>query len=382
MSKLSTLGSVTLLCIASLTIMVGSIVAPGMISISAQLDVADNAILLITLPALGAVIFAPIAGKLIDKYGAYPSVIIGMFLYGLFGAGAIFLEGAFWVFTNRLLLGGLTALVMASSTVLISQWYQGQERLIMIAKQGMAIELGGVIFLFFGGILAAQYWALPFLLYLTAWLFLIMLLLYVPRNSVASLDKSETENDEQIVPDGLSLKSIYLFSVLSMGTFFTIFVLLPFAMHTQGYDEQQVGILLSSISLVAVIAASFMPRLSKVFGEPKLLATAFIVYGIAFICFIQTGLILLIVGAIFSGIGFGFSIPLLNHMTVKRSSYKVRGKNLSYFTMAVFSGQFLTSFLEGLSTEPANVFGFFIGFCCLLALGLFVTSIRTPLKSS
>ncbi|MEO9945861.1 hypothetical protein [Paraglaciecola sp.] len=91
MNKLSTLGSATLLCIASLTIMVGSIVAPGMISISVQLGVADNAILLITLPALGAVIFSPIAGKLIDKYGAYPSVIIGMFLYGLVGVGAIFL---------------------------------------------------------------------------------------------------------------------------------------------------------------------------------------------------------------------------------------------------------------------------------------------------
>ncbi|MEP1552038.1 MAG: MFS transporter [Paraglaciecola sp.] len=382
MNKLSTLGSATLLCIASLTIMVCSIVAPGMISISAQLGVADNAILLITLPALGAVVFSPIAGKLIDKYGAYPSVIIGMFLYGLVGAGAIFLEGAFWVFTNRLLLGGLTALVMASSTVLISQWFQGQQRLIMIAKQGMAIEFGGVIFLFFGGMLAAQYWALPFLLYLAAWLFLIMLLLYVPRHSHTLLDTKETENNEKVTSDGLSLNSIYLLSVLSMGTFFTIFVLLPLTMHTLGYDERQVGILLSSISLVAVIAASFMPRLSKMLGESKLLSTAFIAYGSAYLCFVQTDLILLIVGAIFSGIGFGFSIPLLTHMTVERSSYKVRGKNLSYFTMAVFSGQFLTSFLDVLSENPTQVFGSFVGFCCVLSFVLFVTSIRNAVQSS
>ena len=39
----------------------------------------------------------------------------------------------------------------------------------MIARQGMAIELGGVLFLFAGGLLAQQRWSLPFALYLCAW---------------------------------------------------------------------------------------------------------------------------------------------------------------------------------------------------------------------
>ena len=79
MNKLNNAGSYTLLCIACLTIMVGALVAPGLISISTALNVADSAVFLVTLPALGAVIFAPIAGKLIDKYGAYRSLIIGLF---------------------------------------------------------------------------------------------------------------------------------------------------------------------------------------------------------------------------------------------------------------------------------------------------------------
>ena len=86
MNKLNNAGSYTLLCIACLTIMVGALVAPGLISISTALNVADSAVFLVTLPALGAVIFAPIAGKLIDKYGAYRSLIIGSFLYGFLGA--------------------------------------------------------------------------------------------------------------------------------------------------------------------------------------------------------------------------------------------------------------------------------------------------------
>ncbi|MFT2091715.1 MFS transporter [Paraglaciecola sp. 2405UD69-4] len=369
MNKLSALGSLTLLCIASLTIMVGSIVAPGMLSIAAQLGIENNAILLVTLPALGAVVFAPVAGKLIDRYTPYKAAVIGMFFYGLCGAGAIYLEGAFWVFADRLLLGGLTALVMASSTALIAQWYQGKERLEMIAKQGMAIEFGGVIFLFFGGVLATHNWAYPFLLYLVAWLFLVMLFLFVPRHG-ANSSITESETDGHVVVTGLSLRSIYVYSVLSMSTFFTIFVLLPSSMNHQGFDEQQVGMLLASISFVAVIAAHFMPKLSKKVGELGLLAIAFLGYAGAYTCFIQLGLLPLIVGAIFSGIGFGFSIPLLNHMTVERSSYKVRGRNLSYFAMAVFSGQFLTSFLESIPGEPSQIYIFCAIGCGIMALGL------------
>lgn len=56
MKNLSALGRYTLLCIACLTIMVGAVVAPGLISLSEALGVTDNSVLLMTLPALGAVI--------------------------------------------------------------------------------------------------------------------------------------------------------------------------------------------------------------------------------------------------------------------------------------------------------------------------------------
>jgi hypothetical protein len=50
---------------------------------------------------------------------------------------------------------------MTSSTVLISIWYHGEERLNMMAKQCMAIELGGVTFLFVAGLLASLCCGLP-----------------------------------------------------------------------------------------------------------------------------------------------------------------------------------------------------------------------------
>jgi len=374
MNQLKATGSYTLLSIATLIIMVGTLVAPGLIGISEALGVADNAILLITLPALGAVLFAPLSGKLIDKFGAYYCVVIGLFLYGFIGASVYWLNGPAAVFTNRVLLGGVTSAVMAGSTVLISQWYTGKARLNMIAKQGMAIEFGGVLFLFVGGILATHYWALPLTLYLLAWVFLIMLFLFVPRNSPA---EKVSEMTEQIIkPKALSLKGVYLMALFSMSVFFTAFVLLPVAMHREGYDEQQVGALLASISLVAVVAALFMPKVVKLLGELKVLSVAFICYGIAYFLFLQMAASSLVIGAIICGIGFGFTVPLLNHMTVELSPAKVRGRNLSYFTMAIFSGQFLTSFIEYIPGGINNIWLSGIAFCVLIAIVLFATSNR------
>ncbi|MEL0656721.1 MFS transporter [Pseudoalteromonas issachenkonii] len=357
MGMLKTAGSFTLLCIASLTIMVGTLIAPGLVSISQGLGITDNTILLITLPSLGAVVFAPLAGKLIDKYGAYKLLVIGLFLYGVAGASAYFLKGPTLVFTNRFLLGGITAVVMASCTVLISAWYKGEARLGMIAKQGMAIELGGVIFLFLGGLLASQFWALPFSLYLIAWVFLAMLLLFVPsKNSLASSNNEVSEHLYEKANNGLSLKSVYVISTLAMTIFFTSTVLLPITMNEENFNESQIGQLLAFISLVAVVTAGFMPKITKKLGEPKVLAFAFLAFSLTYICFTQVSTLLLILGAILIGIGFGFSIPLLNHMTVELSDVKVRGRNLSYFTMAVFSGQFFTSFMQYIPGSEKNVF--------------------------
>lgn len=373
MNKLSSLGGFSLLCIASLTIMVGSVVAPGLLNIAHALGVAEHSSWLITLPSLGAILFAPFAGKLIDKYGAYPSLVIGLILYGGVGATVFWLYGPELVFINRIFLGATTAVVMASGTVLISQWYQEKQRLAMIAKQGMAIELGGVVFLFLGGQFAASHWGLPLTLYLFAWVFLAMLLLWVPRQPPKSTESIEIDTPAEVSRNGLSLFGVYLVTLLAMVTFFSAFILLPKSMAGQGYNEKIIGYVLAFISLIAVITAHSIPKIEQRIGEIKLLALAFISYALAYFAFsYATGLPLLVAGAILMGIGFGFSIPLLNYLTVQKSPASVRGRNLSYFTMAVFSGQFLTSFLEFLNSETSTIFISYMllaGFIAAVLLG-------------
>jgi MFS family permease len=354
MARLSTLGSLTLLCISSLTIMVGSIVAPALPNIALHLGMADYASLLITLPSLGVVIFAPLAGRLIDKYGAYTCTAIALFLYGALGISGQWLNGPAMVFSNRILLGAVTALTMAGSTTLISHFYFGHQRLVMMAKQGMAIELGGVVFLFAGGLLAINSWNQPFLLYAMAWLFLGMMLLLVPNKYPSDPDAA---NHQSTTVAQVSLAPIFITSCIAMTLFFSGFVVLPITMEHSGYTEDKIGLFLAFVSLMAVITAHFMPKIYVRCQDKGTLSIAFSFYALSHCAYyFSDNPYILIVGGIFSGVGFGLSIPLLNHITVEKSVASNRGKNLSYFAMAVFLGQFLTSFIELLPGNKQSVF--------------------------
>ncbi len=340
---LSRAGEFTLLLVAMLTIMVGAVLAPGLHSIAAALGVSDHAPLLITLPALGAMVFAPLFGWLIDRVGARRILLASLVGYCLMGMGGALLHGPLWVAIDRIILGGFAAGTMAAGTAVISQWYTGEARLGMIARQGMAIELGGVIFLSIGGLLSELAWQAPFALYALGLLCALLTLAFVPARTLA---QGQDEGPDA-VQAGSSMRPIMICTVLAMALFFSMFITLPGLLAGLGFSEAQTGYLLSFISLVAVMAALMMPKVVTRTSERTTLALSFLCYATAHLLFAASAMTpLLILAAVFAGLGFGLSIPLLNHATVENSTEQNRGRNLSLFAVAVFAGQFVTSVLE------------------------------------
>lgn len=81
-NTLSRQGAITLLLIATLTIMVGSAVVPSLPDLAVRSGFGDQASWLITLPSLGVLLFGPLAGWLIDRRGARDTLFPGLVLYG------------------------------------------------------------------------------------------------------------------------------------------------------------------------------------------------------------------------------------------------------------------------------------------------------------
>jgi MFS family permease len=367
--SLSRYGEYTLLVSAMLTIMVGAAIAPGLTTIAKQLGVEDYAPLLITTPALGAILFAPLFGRLIDKIGARKTLLISLWGYFIFGCAGAFLHGPWALAVDRILLGGFTAGQMAAGTAVISQWFHGAKRLSVIAKQGMAIELGGVVFLFFGGLLTELHWQAPFLIYALALICAFFVSAFVPNAEHSTPPQAPGYAPKTLVteasPHSPSFVPIMVLTVIAMSLFFGMFIMLPEHLADLGFGEAETGYLLSFISFIAVLSAMTMPKVVARVGSKVTLIIAFVAYGVAHGLFASSSLFALVIaGAIAAGVGFGLSIPVLNHKTVEVSSEENRGKYLSYFAMAAFSGQFLTSALDFIPLAHTQLFLV----CALLAL--------------
>lgn len=365
-------GSFTLLLVACLTIMVGCVITPGLPSIAPALGVPHAAAWLVTLPSLGVVLFGAPAGRLIGTLGAYRALCAGLVLYAVLGACGVLLRGPVPVFADRILLGGATALVMASGTLLIAEFHHGAARLAMMARQGMAIELGGVIFLSIGGALTRLNWAAPFALYLVAIVILVCVTKFVPKHASVAAEHDGFESGHGAsAPVGARLGPVYAAAFTSMLCFFTSVIVLPF-MLTAGvgdltFDEAAVGYFLSFVSLVAVCMAAAMPRIVRRFGPPRTLVAAYAL-ALGLLAIASSG-VTLFAGAMLLGTGFGLSVPLVNHMTVERSRNAQRGQHLAYLSVAIFSGQFAASCVEWVTGDtPAVAFGTAAGMAGVAAL--------------
>ena len=146
----------------------------------------------------------------------------------------------------------------------------------MIARQGMAIELGGVLFLFAGGLLAQQRWSLPFALYLCLGAAGAGSFLRARHSGAAPAFAASTAAPASATPTVSStprhggptaaaampvqVKTAFAAALLSMVAFFAGIIMLPARLAGLGVDEAGTGYFLSFISLVAVGGAACCRR--------------------------------------------------------------------------------------------------------------------------
>lgn len=365
---ISKIGTFSLLLVASIIVMVGIVPTPGLVKISANLGVEDTASLLITLPGLGVIFFSLFAKKIIEKIGFYKSLIIGLFFYGFLGAGVVFLNG-YLVLIDRFFLGGATGLISVSIFGLISHFYDSKKRLKIISLQSISMELGGGLALALSGALVVISWKLPFLIYLLSWLFIFMLLMFVP-NPNEEQRKSNSVQTNSFKP----LINIFIGATASMFLFYTSMTTLPKFFDSFNMGEDKIGYLLSSISFIAILSAGFIPKLVDFLSQKSILSLSFLFYSLGYLTFsFSNNLIFFIIAAVFIGLGFGLSLPILSHMVIEKSKDCSLLENLSYFSISIFLGQFLVSFIDIISSNSITIF-YLVSFFAFIISIIFIKS--------
>ncbi|MDE3741783.1 MFS transporter [Maribacter polysaccharolyticus] len=371
MDKISKFGIFTLLLISSLTIMVGTVIAPSLSAIAANQQLGFSPSWLITLPSLGVVLSATMIGRLLNTLGSLRLLVFGLVPYALLGVLGAYITNDYVLILDRILLGTATVAVQVSVTAFMADLFTGEDRLKMIAWQGMSIELGGVVFLALGGVLGEWHWQFPFYIYLIALVCLVLVAVALPKSG------HSTKETKEISPAGDTGKSevrlLFLASLLAMMLFFVGFVSLPLYLpNSFGFSESQTGYLMASISVVAIITASQMPKMVKALGGGKTVALGFLFFMMGYMVLATTlSVPFLVLTVVFIGTGFGFTIPLLNHLMIEVSSTQNLGKNLGLFSMGVFGGQFLSTFIESLSNNYKAIYGVSSVLALLIACSIY-----------
>jgi MFS family permease len=338
-----------LLAVACLTVMSAATIAPALPRMAEAFGGAPNAELLsklvLTAPAVAIALCAPFAGALVDRFGRVGILRGSLVLYGLAGTAGYVLEDLYAILASRAVLGVAVAGTMTSVTALVGDYYSGEARTRYAGLQSLAMSLGAVVCVAAGGLLADVGWRLPFLIYLTGWVVLVPVLLYVvePRRPAVS---PPAHGHGAAFPLG-PIAAAYGITFFAVAMFYMIPVQIPFLLRTIGVDSgTAAGVVVAAASLTAAGGSAWFARLRRSDGVFGVYAWAFGLmaagYAVAGLAGTFAGAL---AGAAVAGVGVGLFFPNSNLWVLALAPPAVRGQLAGGLTSAIFVAQFLSPIL-------------------------------------
>jgi len=275
-------------------------------------------------------IFSPVLGRLSDKHGRRPVLLIS-----IIGTGVGFLILGFattlWMLFLGRILDGITGGNISTAQAYVADITTPEDRAKGMGLLGAAFGLGFMFGPAIGGILSRWGVGVPFL-FAAGLCFANALLLYFtlpetvtadhPARTSAARGRGWSQLLESLKQPRLGfILSIYFLFIVAFSIMTTTFSL--YTMFRFGYDAQYNGYLFAYVGLLAVIVqGGLIGRLVKRFGElPLVVVGALFFAGSLFVIpFVGPGrgglLALLIGGGIFS-LGNSLSTPSLTSLASK-----------------------------------------------------------------
>ena len=368
-----------LLLVSSFSVMANATIAASMPRMAEVFSDTPNAQfmskLILTAPALFIVIFAPLAGVLIDRYGRLKYLFASMLLYGFAGASGFFLDDLNHILAGRALLGVAVAGIMTTSSTLLGDYFIGAERLKYAGTQGLFMSLAGVVFVGTGGILAEFDWRWPFLIYLSAWAALLPAVKYLREPARQARKAGErAETPAPLKPLALA----YALTFFLLVVFYMTPVQIPFLLRGIGVESTGLAALVICLGSLASGGGALMQhRLHYRVGFVSIYAYAMLLVavGYAAIALTQSYAVVLL-GAAVSGFGVGVLFPNGALWVTTLAPARLRGRLLGIMTASMNLGQFFSPILA----EPAvsavglsGAFGVAAGAALLVAVLLWLT---------
>ena len=334
----------TLLVAASLTVMAGATIAPGLPGMRAHFDGVAGAEMMVrlvlTVPAIVIAVAAPFAGLAIERTGRLRMLTLGVILYAAAGTTGLWMDSLAALLIGRGLLGLAVACVMTTVTTLAGDYFSGAERGRFLGQQAAFMGLGGLVFVTGGGFAADLHWRAPFAIYALALIVLPLAARFLhepeaPRPAIGA--------PQEPVPRGVAV--VLLAAFTAMACFYLVPVQLPFLLARDlGLEAPRLaGIAIGVTTAVSSMASLGYARLGsgRAFGTVLAAGGAALAAGFALIA-AADGFALVLAGMVLVGGGMGFIMPALSTTMLALVPESRRGRMAGLLTSAIFTGQFVS----------------------------------------
>ena len=357
------------LLMASMMVLMGSsAVSPALHGIEVELETSKYlASMVISLPSLVVAICGFPMGYLADRVGLAKTLIASLVLFIVSGVLGYFCTDIYTLLATRVFLGIGIAGISTAATGLMGIYYDGDERMRVMAIQSAFMGFGGVVLEIIGGLMADVAWNVPFLVYLIALPILIAGLIAVrdvimPGNRGGSSGEfaEGSKANMAVLYASIFMLMFLMFIVTvnvsdiltSMGESMTVCGLVLALMGldiltSMGESMTVCGLVLALMGLTQVFTSIAYSRLRRIPRYQYVLMAAFVLQAVGIVLFASDDLVILSVGVGIMGVGLGIGMPTITNNLAMMSPASAQGKTMGIYSCLMNLGTSLSAVVMG-----------------------------------
>lgn len=332
-----------------------------------------NVQLLTTLPGLGSLIITLIAGQLALKFSKKNLSLLGIFLITVGGLlPSIFNHSIPFMMLCSIILGAGLGFVTTINPMLVSEYFDGEERSSVMGMSTGATALGGMLLMAIGGMLGAQNWRHLYWVFAIGILVFLLVLFCLPKDHVVEFDQGNEKTKQSLIKNLVNVNpnTLYIFiAIFVMGIAYNAYMAnLAIIITQKAIGDVAVIGMINAVGTIGGVLSGFGFSFIRKMTKPNTLAFGFLMTSLSLIItYFAYNIILLCIGAVFSGIGMVAvmaSAPFLLSMMSKPQYIPI--------VMSIFA--FINGLAGALAPKFISVLGIDVGGPSIL-FGAIITAI-------
>ncbi len=334
---------IAILSVSALNIMTNASIAPVLVYLNQAFpDVTiTNIRLMLTLPALVIIFSSLLTGVLANRIPKRTLLFSGLALYLIGGIGVGFCKQFSFILAFRIILGLGAGVTNTFSTALISNFYDGEERVKLIGNSTVVSHAVAVISPLLTGYLASISWRYAFSIYGIAFLVLLITFFWLPEPPAAAAQQSSFKPSLNRMGTVIAVNAGLL--MLTFYIFPTGIAHLIDARHIG--ESKAAGFAASISTLASTLINLFFAKIMRFFKRfVWVFSIALLVIGFGLMAFTTTAFSTYL-GVFISGCGMGILFPGIMLRATQYSSPENTARTISMIVAGSNLGQFISPFL-------------------------------------